>query len=392
VQQTTSPEIADIFRQHGADYRAKFGRQMPMVQHKAMHAIEVCRTAQLGGHKEQCQDCGVERYSYNSCRNRHCPKCQFLSKEQWIEKREANLLPIQYFHVVFTVPHELNNLVYRNQEVCYTLLFKAVASTLKKLSEDPRHLGAKIGFSSILHTWGQNLMYHPHIHCIVTGGGLTKEDTFVRCRNDFFIHVRLLSALFRGLYLNNLKKAAENGDIVCDRGFKQLIADQYKKKWVVYSKPPFNTAKDFVRYLGRYTHRIAISNNRIIKFKDGEVNFQWRDYKDNNCSKDMTLTTTEFIRRFLLHVLPKGFMRIRHYGLVSSRNVNTLLPECRKILGTDEPQKKPEAEKESWQATLLRITGIDISKCPACKTGRMLRVQTYEAIGFRHPLKMARSP
>jgi hypothetical protein len=350
-----------------------------------MRAIETCRTAELGGHVDECDHCGAKVISYNSCRNRHCPKCQFLKKEQWIEAREQDLLPISYFHVVFTIPEELNPLVLRNQEIIYALLFKAVSETLTELSEGPKHLGAEIGFISILHTWGQNLMNHPHIHCIVTGGGLSPDgQTWKSCKNNFFLPVRVMSKIFRGKLLDYLKKSRAQDELVYPgsisplvqhAAFDALISDLYKKQWVVYCKPPFDGTKGVLEYLGRYTHRIAVSNHRLVKMDDDRVSFRWRDYSDNNKSKIMTVAADEFIRRFLLHVLPDGFVKIRHYGLLGNRCRRKKLSRCRVLLSCTDHQAEPKAE--TWQEALLRFTGIDIARCPVCKEGKM---QTREIL------------
>lgn len=349
-----------------------------------MRAIESCRTADLGGHVDECGHCGTKLISYNSCRNRHCPKCQFLKKEQWIEAREKDLLPIPYFHVVFTIPDDLNPLILRNQEVLYNLLFKAVSETLTELSADPKRLGAEIGFIAVLHTWGQNLMDHPHIHAIVTGGGLSPGGrTWKSCRKNFFVHVKALSSLFRGKFLAYLKMLRAQDKLIYPgtvshlaqaARFNALIAALYQKDWVVYCKPPFKRPQDVIDYLGRYTHRIAISNHRIMKLEDGTVSFRWRDYADGNRTKVMTLDAGEFIRRFLLHVLPDRFVKIRHYGLLGNRCRKKKLGQCRQFLGAD--QKQTEEKIETWQERLFRLTGIDASKCPVCGERTMRTVET----------------
>jgi len=349
-----------------------------------MRAIEVCRTAVLGGHKDQCDNCGHLEISYNSCRNRHCPKCQTLRKEKWIEARSEDLLPIQYFHMVFTIPSELNPLVSMNRKVLYDLLFRSVSETLTKLANDPKHLGAKAGVIGILHTWGQNLMDHPHIHCIVTGGGLSPDGSrWVSCRKGFFLPVRVMSALFKGKFLNLLEKCFSSDDLVFPSSishlkepgaFESFRRHLYHKKWVVYCKPPFDGAKGVLQYLGRYTHRIAISNNRILTIQDGNVSFRWRDYADDNRQKTMTLKADEFIRRFLLHVLPSRYVRIRHFGLLANRNRKNTIPLCRKILGEGKTVTKQDTRKETWQEQLLRICGIDVTLCPVCQKGTMFRI------------------
>lgn len=350
-----------------------------------MSAIEACRTSALGGHKDKCDTCGHIEISYNSCRNRHCPKCQTLRKEKWIEARGEDLLPIQYFHVVFTIPSELKPLVIMNQKVMYNLLFRSASETLMELSNNPKHLGARIGFIGILHTWGQNLMDHPHIHYVVTGGGLSPAgDRWVSCRKGFFIAVRVMSALFRGKLLDHLKNSFETGDLIFPGGIGHLKEPRtfevfrrqfYHKKWVVYCKPPFNGAEGVLQYLGRYTHRIAISNNRILKLQNGEVSFLWRDYADGDKQKTMTVKAGEFIRRFLLHVLPHRYVRIRHFALLANRGRKDGIALCRELLGNCETVPKEKDRQETWQEQLLRICGIDVTTCPVCKKGRMIMVE-----------------
>lgn len=350
-----------------------------------MSAIEACRTSLLGGHKDKCDSCGHLEISYNSCRNRHCPKCQFLRKEKWIEARAEDLLPIQYFHVVFTIPSELNPLVLSNQKVIYNLLFRSVSETLVELGNDPKRLGARIGFMGILHTWGQNLMDHPHIHCVVTGGGLSSEGgRWVSCRKGFFIPVRVMSVLFRGKFLDYLKRHYESGDLVFPGiighlreplVFEEFRKQFYHKKWVVYCKPPFNGVEGVLQYLSRYTHRIAISNHRILKLQDGKVSFLWRDYSDGDKEKIMTLDADEFIRRFLLHVLPDRFVKIRHYGLLANRRRKDNIALCRELLGSCTIVTKDKDTPVTWQELLLKVYGVDVTKCPVCKTGNMVRVE-----------------
>ncbi len=343
---------------------------------------------------DKCEHCGTKVISYNSCRNRHCPKCQFLKKEQWIEDREKDLLPIQYFHVVFTIPDKLNPLVLRNQEALYGILFKAVSDTLTEISENPKHLGAEIGFTSILHTWGQNVLNHPHLHNIVTGGGLSRYGRkWKSCKNDFFVHVKVMSKLFQGKFLAYLKKLrVENklvypGDIshlASPGAFNALITDLYKKKWVVYCKPPFDGTKGVLEYLGRYTHRIAISNHRIVKLENDEVSFRWRDYADNNKTKIMTVDADEFIRRFLLHVLPDRFVKIRHYGLLGNRCRRKKIDLCRELLDCAN-QNKSEQKTETWQEALLRFTGVDVAKCPVCGERKMHTVEIIKPTRCKGP-------
>jgi len=382
MQRPRGVEVADIFRQHGLEYRQT--HSLPLQHLRVMHAVEACRTAELGGHKEKCADCGHIEISYNSCRNRHCPKCQILRKEKWIEDRGQDLLPVEYFHVVFTVPSELNPLFIMNQRVMFNLLFRSVSETLTELADNPKHLGARIGFMVILHTWGQNLMDHPHVHCVVTGGGLSSDKRWVSCRKGFFLPVRVMSALFRGKFLDHLKRSFEDEDLIFPGGighlkdpptFEVFRRRLYHKKWVVYCKPPFAGAEGVLQYLGRYTHRIAISNNRILTLQDGEVSFRWRDYSDGDKQKTMTVKAHEFIRRFLLHVLPHRYVRIRHYGLLSNRNRKDDIALCRELLESGATVTKKTDKKETWQEQLLRICGIDVTACPVCKKGRMLTVE-----------------
>jgi len=345
-----------------------------------MRAIEVCRTAVLGGHKDQCDHCGHLEISYNSCRNRHCPKCQTLRKEKWIEARSEDLLPIEYFHVVFTLPSELNRLALLNQRVLYDLLFRSASETLMELAQDPKHLGATVGVIGILHTWGQNLMHHPHLHCIVTGGGLSSDGTWKPCLRGFFLPVRVMSALFRGKFLDLLNRCFESDDLVFPgslnplkqaKEFERFRKQLYHQKWVVYCKPPFDGVKGVLQYLGRYTHRIAISNHRILHLCNGDVSFLWRDYADDNRQKTMTLKADEFIRRFLLHVLPSRYVRIRHFALLANRKRKANIALCRKILGGGKTATPKTGRKETWQEQLFRICGIDVTLCPVCRKGRM---------------------
>lgn len=371
------PEIQDIFLKYNSEYHNN--HKLTLVQYKAMSAIENCRTSKLGGHVDVCTNCGTTKVSYNSCRNRHCPKCQSLAKERWIENQKSNLLNLEYFHVVFTIPNTLNMIAYQNQKKLYTLLFKTVAETLNELASDKKYLGAKLGFTSVLHTWGQNLMHHPHIHCIVPGGGLSSVGKWINSRKKFFIPVKVLSRKFRGKFLYYLKqlyyqdKLEFHGSqeyLYADNEFEKLLSSLYSKEWVVYCKPPFKNAAYVVEYLGRYSHRVAISNNRIISIENDNITFKWRDYKDKNKCKLMTIPATEFIRRFLLHVLPSRFIKIRHYGLLGNRNKNTKLKICKKLTNTPILVK----EKLSTLQFILKITGTDISKCPRCGSEKLSRI------------------
>jgi hypothetical protein len=304
-------EVADVFRRYGEAYRQEHGASMSVGQRRVMTAIEVCRTAVLGGHLERCDQCGYERNAFNSCRDRHCPKCQCLARAQWIEDRQSELLDVPYYHVVFTVPEEIAAIAYQNKEVVYGILFQVTAETLKTIAADAQHLGAEIGFFAVLHSWGQNLQVHPHLHCVVPGGGLSLDgQRWVSCRPGFFLPVRVLSRLFRRLFLEALRKAFDSGKLHFFAALEALsealafaqLLDRLKAcEWVVYAKRPFAGPKQVLDYVGRYTHRVAISNNRLLDIEDGQVRFQWKDYRHEGQSKTMTLSADEFIRRFLLH-------------------------------------------------------------------------------------------
>jgi len=379
-----SLEVADIFRAFGPSYRE--AHELPLRHLRAMRAIEICRTAELGAHIDQCDHCGTVRISYNSCRNRHCPKCQCLEKERWLEARQKDLLPTSYFHVVFTLPEGLRPLALRNQKVIYSLLFKAVSETLTELARDSKHLGAEIGFMAILHTWSQTLIHHPHLHCLVTGGGLSLDGKrWFRSKKDFFIPVKVLSSLFRGKFLDGLKKENEAGglrfpgqieELKEAPAFKRFLTNLYHQAWVVYCKPPLKHPEKVVDYLGRYTHRVALSNDRLVKMEDNRVTFRWRDSADNNTIKLLTLEALEFIRRFLLHVLPSQFVKIRYYGILSHRSRKGKLLRCQKLLGVVTPDELKQVLKESWQDLLTRITGIDPRVCPYCGKGKMIQRET----------------
>lgn len=358
-------EVQDIFNQYGTRYCQT--HKLSLVQHKAMYAIKNCRTAKLGGHIDSCPKCNHTQISYNSCRNRHCPKCQTLNKERWIENQKINLLNVKYFHMVFTLPQELNPIIYQNQKLLYNLMFKVVSETLHELGLDKKYLGAKLGFTCVLHTWGQNLMYHPHIHCIIPAGGLNSMNQWVHSKKKFFLPVKVLSKKFRGKFLAQLKMKqlsfrGKQFYLQDPVNFKKLLDKCYQKEWVVYCKPPFNNASSVVEYLGRYTHRVALSNNRILKLQDGQVSFKWRDYRDCKKEKVMTLSAEEFIRRFLTHILPQGFVKIRHYGFLSSRGKQANLSLCQKLTHT----KIRDKAKASTEDLLRKILGRSPSLCPCC--------------------------
>ena len=371
-----SRDLSDIFIEYGDAYRKS--RPMSFSQKKVMHAVKVCRTSYLGGHMKTCSFCGYEHPTYNSCGNRHCPKCQSLSKFRWVKKREEELLPVDYFHNVFTLPHELNALSRANKKVIYNILFKSVSETLLEFGENEP--GGKLGFLAILHTWDQKLKEHIHLHCIIPTGALSVgKMRWIKSSNDnFLFSVKALSKVFRGKFLCYLKKAYTKGWLVfvgksaeyeSKEGFKALIDGLYKKDWVVYSKRPFAGPEKVLDYLGRYTHRIAISNDRIKSVGDGMVTFTYRDRKSDNRKKEVTLSADEFIRRFLLHVLPGSYTRIRHYGFLSNRNRKVNIARVKNLLevSSDTGTK----QKQSAQEIMLELTGKDILKCPHCRTGTM---------------------
>jgi hypothetical protein len=362
-------EVADVFRRHGEAYRLAHAGHLGRVERRVMSAIELCRTAALGGHTEQCEDCGIVRIAYNSCRNRHCPKCQGAAREDWLAARAAELLPVPYFHVVFTLPAPAAEIVFQNKEVIYTILFKAAAEALRKIAADPKHLGAEIGVLAVLHTWGQTLHHHPHIHCVVPGGGPSPDGArWIDCRPGFFLPVRVLSKLFRRLFLENLQAAFESGRLgffgaLAELGAPAAFADRLRKlrrvNWVVYAKRPFGGPKQVLAYLGRYTHRVAISNSRLVSMENGRVAYRWKDYRHHAKPKLMTLEADEFIRRFLLHTLPDGFHRIRHYGFLANGHRDEKLTLCRRLLG----ERSPEPHAEQMQDSLQPRTP---ERCPSC--------------------------
>jgi len=369
-------EVADIFRQYGYDFRLT--HSLSPEQRRVMRAIERCRTASLGGHVEQCDACGQQRIAYNSCRNRHCPKCQSLAKARWLQARLADLLPVEYFQVVFTLPEQLASVALQNKRVVYNLLFAAASETLRTIAADPRHLGADVGFLAVLHTWDQTLRHHPHLHCVVPGGGLSVDGEGWRsCRRGFFLPVNVLARLFRRLFLQGLECAYENGKLsfhgscaflAQPTAFKRLLKSVRAREWWVYAKPPFGGPAQVLAYLGRYTHRVAISNQRLLSLKDGKVTFSWRDNRHGQLRSTMMLSAEEFMRRFLLHVLPRGFQRIRQFGLLANRRRGELA-RCRQLLGT--PDQTVESLSQDYQALYQTVTGTSLRQCPACRTGTM---------------------
>jgi hypothetical protein len=380
-------EVADIFRQVGPAYREEHATALSRGQRRVMSAIEQCRTAALGGHLEQCDSCGHQRISFNSCRNRHCPKCQSLARAQWLEDRQTELLPVEYFHVVFTVPQEIAAIAYQNKTVVYDILFRATSDTLRTIAGDAKHLGAEIGFIAILHTWGQNLLHHPHLHCVVPGGGIAPNgERWISCRPGFFLPVRVLSRLFRRLFIAQLQLAFDHGELQFFNSlealrnrvaFAKYLAPATRAKWVVYAKAPFGGPKQVLEYLGRYSHRVAISNNRLREFSDGAVTFAWKDYRHESRNKTMRLDAHEFIRRFLLHVLPSGFQRIRHYGLLANRYREVRLNQCRDLLAAPAPVVADALDAEDYRDRYQRLTGVSLRDCPQCGRGQMVRIQTF---------------
>jgi hypothetical protein len=382
-------EVADIFRRYGESYRQIHDGHLGRVERRVMSAVEMCRTARLGGHVQQCPDCDTIRIAYNSCRNRHCPKCQGQASRDWLAARQADLLPVGYFHVVFTLPQQIAEISFQNKSAVYTILFRAVAETLRRIAADPRHLGAEIGFIAVLHSWGQNLHYHPHIHCIVPGGGLSFDRSrWVACRQSFFLPVRVLSRLFRRLFLEELKQAYDLdqlrffGDItgLADQAaFNRAITKVRRIDWVVYAKPPFAGPGQVLAYLGRYTHRIAISNSRLVSIDGDRVAFRWKDYRTGGSHKVMSLDAHEFIRRFLLHTVPDGFHRIRHFGLLANGHRQLKLDQCRKVLGVPPPKSTAEAEADVKPPPPLA------HRCPCCGSA-------MTAIGAWTPFQSVRRP
>jgi hypothetical protein len=375
-------DVADIFRVHGPAWRLAQAGHLSLGQLKVMSAIEACRTAELGGHVERCEDCDHVRIAYNSCRNRHCPKCQGAAAQRWLEAREAELLPLAYYHVVFTVPAQIGDIAFQNKAVVYGILFKAASEALLTIAADPKHLGARIGLTAVLHTWGSALTHHPHVHCIVPGGGLSPDgQSWVSCRPRFFLPVRVLSRLFRRLFLDRLAAVHAEGRLMffgesaglADRAaFTARIAPLRRAEWVVYAKRPFAGPESVLAYLARYTHRVAISDSRLVSMDDKGVTFRWKDYRQDGSArrKLMTLAPSEFIRRFLIHVLPTGFHRIRHYGLFANPARAANLAKARALL-----QAPPPAPADT--SADPEVTAKPANACPCCG-GRMLLIEIFE--------------
>lgn len=380
-------EVADVFRTYEKQFSAHWGPILSVRQRKAFAAIRDCRTAALGGHVEyveECDTCGHRVISYNSCRDRHCPKCQAAARAQWLAARETELLPVPYFHVVFTLPQQIGRLALQNAREIYNILFRAASETLLTIAADPKRLGAAVGFLAVLHTWGQNLHLHPHLHCVVPGGGLSPDGAswIGPKKPSFFLPVQVLSSRFRNLFLAYLEEAFQEGrlqfygemvNLAGAAAFAALCHKAKKIKWVVYAKAPFGGPEQVLKYLARYTHRVAISNSRILSIGDGKVAFRWKDYADGNETKVMTLDAVEFIRRFLLHVLPGGFVRIRQFGFLANRSRREKLARCRALLGAP-AAPIPATERRTEER-----------RCPACKTGHMILMRIFPAVSKSPP-------
>jgi hypothetical protein len=375
-------EVADIVRTAGPQFRERYWRALTWPQIKVLNAIVRCRTAALGGHRDQCDRCGYQTISFNSCRNRHCPKCQTNAREKWLRRRQQELLPAVYYHLVFSVPHALVPLIWQNKKILFSLLFEATAATLLEVAADPKHLGAEIGFFGILHTWGQTLQPHPHIHCVVPGGGLSPDHTrWISSRSNFFLPVKVLSRVFRGKFCAGLRRAfrakqlaffGECSSLADESNFSRFLRSLFQQDWVVYSKPPFGGPEHVLQYLARYTHRVAISNHRILSVTKTEVRFRWKDYANHSKKRTMALTGEEFLRRFLQHVVPKGFPRIRYFGWLANRKRGPLLQLCRLLLAIT-----PEPLTSTSQEPIVQ-------ECPKCG-GPMRIVERLQAEEIRNP-------
>jgi len=381
-------EVADVIREHGDAFLAKYGGVLTVAQRQALRDLARCRTAALGGHVQRCADCGHERIAYNSCRNRHCPKCQALARARWLAREAELLLPVEYHHVVFTLPAEIAELALANPAVLYDALFQSAAATLRAVAVNPKWLGAQIGMLMVLHTWGQNLHHHPHVHCVCTGGGLSCDErgdldgspAWRSCRPGFFLPVRVLSRVFRGKYLDRLRQLHAEGKLsfsprlaaLADaRAFVRWLAPLYRKDWIVYAKPPFGGPAQVLKYLARYTHRVAISNSRLLNLAAGRVTFRYKDYADEQRSKTMTLLAEEFLRRFVQHVLPKGFVKVRHYGLLANRHRAEKLALARRLLL---PLAVGAAASTNAEPT-SRLDPAAAPHCPRCGGSRFEKIE-----------------
>ena len=366
------PELADIFRQYGESYHRDHA--LPHPHQKVMRAVLACRTGELGGHLEKCNACGFERPAYHSCRNRHCPKCQSLAKARWLQKQTSELLPVGYYHWVFTLPHELNGLILANKKILLALLFKAVSETLLEFGQ--RRFQGTVGIIAVLHTWDQTLKDHFHLHCLVPAGALSFDRSrWIAARKKFLFPVKALSRVFRGRFLALLKHSIARGKIAST---DNAVKASRQKHWIVYAKKPFGSPRTVLDYLGRYTHRVALSNDRILKIENRKILLSYRDRKDGDRKKTMVLEAHEFIRRFLLHILPDGFVRIRHFGFLANRSKKHLLPQCRKLLDLDPALLHCPAQ--SAKDLVLKITGVDFTRCPCCREGTMMVVGDLAAL------------
>jgi hypothetical protein len=388
-------EVGDIFRKYTTPFLDRFEGVLSTDQRRALKDLALCRTAALGGHVEECDQCGQQRVAYNSCRNRHCPKCQALARARWMAERATELLPVEYFHVVFTLPDDLALIGLQNPRIVYNLLFQATAQTMQQLAADSKHLGADIGFLAVLHTWGQNLHLHPHLHCVVPGGGVAPDGSrWVSCRPGFFLPVRVLSRLFRGKFLAFFDEAFQRGqlrfhgqlhELAEAKALHKLVDKLRATEWVVYAKPPFGGPEQVLKYLARYTHRVAISNHRLLKMEDDKVFFHYKDYADDHAQKIMSLDAVEFMRRFLQHVVPSGFVRIRHFGFLANRFRSEKLKLCRQLLeNATPPSSGPVPPSEPASATTVE-PAPERHRCPHCGTGRMIIVERFESAPAKAP-------
>jgi len=394
------PEVADVIRDYGEAYVGSHSTSS--LQRRVLTDLGICRTAVLGGHQLRCDRCDHEEISYNSCRNRHCPKCQAMARAAWLDQRRQDLIPTPYFHVVFTLPDDIGPLVLQNKAELYGLLFRAAARSLQEIAADEKHLGAQLGFLTVLHTWGQTLRYHPHVHCVVPGGGISVDgSSWVPCADRFFLPVRALSWLFRGKYLAGLEALRQSGELEMCGSLKRLRGAEawqdlrqalFAKDWVVYIKPPFGGPEQVLKYLARYTHRVAISNGRLLSAADGKISFRWKDYAHGNAKRAMTLSAPEFIRRFLLHVLPKGFVRIRHYGFLSNRVRKQKLELVRELVASSGAGPEYVPPSSSKDPTGSEDQPLPSHPCPACKEGRLVVVAELSEGGLLRHARRSRAP
>jgi hypothetical protein len=397
-------EVAEVIRSCRDAFLQRYGASLTPEQRRALDDLAACRTAALGGHVLECPQCGHQEVSYNSCGNRHCPKCQATAAARWLEAQAADLLDTPYFHVVFTLPSALGPMALSNPRVIYGLLMRAAAQTLLEVAANPKHLGAEVGVLAVLHTWGQNLTLHPHVHCVVTGGGLSPDGSrWVAGRDDFFLPVRVLSRVFRGKFLSGLRAAFQKGKLrfrgrlkalARPERFQHLLDETVRTEWVVYAKPPTKGPATVLKYLARYTHKTAISNSRLVSLTDGQVNFRWKDYAHGGRLGTMTLEAVEFVRRFLMHVLPSGFVRVRHYGLLANRHRQEKLAQCRELLGMAvSPQGDPAPTDPDLVTPLVHEATVTPTQvCPRCGAGRMVVVAEFPPMPTAEGVAVGREP